>query len=190
VIKPQDLLYSCAVTACLKGRSPGYLESANGGTLCLIDVEELSTAGQTLLLNVLEKGVLERGDAQSRPFSARIIATSRMDLSTLLAHGEFNELLYYRLAVLVINTLPLRDHREDVPALLNYYSDRFVDQEGMSYRHFTVAAQNFLRNKDWPGNVLELVNVVQRLLILGDDVEIDVAEIGRHYAAATQYTAA
>lgn len=157
--------------------SPGYLESANGGTLCLIDVEELSTAGQTLLLNVLEKGVLERGDAQSRPFSARIIATSRMDLSTLLAHGEFNELLYYRLAVLVINTLPLRDHREDVPALLNYYSDRFVDQEGMSYRHFTVAAQNFLRNKDWPGNVLELVNVVQRLLILGDDVEIDVAEI-------------
>jgi len=73
--------------------------------------------------------------------------------------------------------LPLREHREDVPALLTYYVDRLVEQEGMSYRHFTVAAQNHLRNKDWPGNVLELVNVVQRLLILGDDVEIDVAEI-------------
>lgn len=157
--------------------STGYLESANGGTLCLVDVEELSQAGQTLLLDVLEKGVIDRGLDQSVAFDARIIATSTVDLSALLARGLFNESLYYRLAVLVINTLPLREHREDVPALLNYYVDRLVEQEGMSYRHFTVAAQNHLRNKDWPGNVLELVNVVQRLLILGDDVEIDVAEI-------------
>jgi len=157
--------------------SPGYLESANGGTLCLIDVEELSAAGQALLLDVLEKGMIDRGLEQPVAFDARIIATSAVDLSALLAQGYFNESLYYRLAVLVINTLPLREHREDVPALLNYYVDRLVEQEGMSYRHFTVAAQNHLRNKDWPGNVLELVNVVQRLLILGDDVEIDVAEI-------------
>ena len=157
--------------------SPGFLESANGGTLCLIDVEELSSAGQALLLDVLEKGQIDRGLARPVEFNARIIATSAVDLSALLAQGYFNEPLYYRLAVLVINTLPLREHREDVPALLTYYVDRLVEQEGLSYRHFTVAAQNHLRNKDWPGNVLELVNVVQRLLILGDDVEIDVAEI-------------
>ena len=136
----------------------------------------MSDAAQTLLLDVLEKGVLDHGQEQV-PFNARIVATSTIDLSALLAQGQFNELLYYRLAVLIINTQPLREHREDVPALLNYYVDRFVEQENMTYRHFTVAAQNHLRNKDWPGNVLELVNVVQRLLILGDDVEIDVAEI-------------
>ena len=157
--------------------SPGFLESANGGTLCLVDVEELPPAGQLLLLDVLEKGVIVRGQESPVAFDARIIATSTVDLSALPAQGHFNESLYYRLAVLVIHTLPLREHREDVPALLNYYVDRLVEQEGLSYRHFTVAAQNHLRNKDWPGNVLELVNVVQRLLILGDDIEIDVAEI-------------
>lgn len=157
--------------------SSGYLESANGGTLCLVDVEELSSTAQSILLDVLEKGVLDRGLEESVPFNACIAATSTVDLSAAMSQGHFNELLYYRLAVLVINTLPLREHREDVPALLNHYVDRFVEQDGMTYRHFTVAAQNHLRNKDWPGNVLELVNVVQRLLILGEDVEIDVAEI-------------
>ena len=128
-------------------------------------------------MDVIEKGRIDRGQEPAVAFDARIIATSTVDLSALLEQGYFNESLYYQLAVLVINTLPLREHREDVPALLNYYVDRLVEQEGMSYRHFTVAAQNHLRNKDWSGNVLELVNVVQRLLILGDDIEIDVAEI-------------
>ncbi len=157
--------------------SSGYLESANGGTLCLVDVEELSTEGQALLLDVLEKGVLDRGLEQSVSFTARIVATTTSDLAALVAQGQFSELLYYRLAVVVMHTAPLREHREDIPALLKYYVDWFVEQEGLTYRHFTVAAQNTLRNKDWHGNVLELVSVVQRLLILGDDVEIDVAEI-------------
>jgi len=157
--------------------SPGFLESANGGTLCLIDVEELSSSAQGVLLDVLEKGSIDRGASGSVAFDARIVATTTVDLPSLLAQGSFNDSLYYRLAVLVVDTKPLRDHREDVPALLSYYIDRLVEQEGLTYRHFSVAAQNFLRNRDWPGNVVELVNVVQRLLILGDDVEVDVAEI-------------
>ena len=157
--------------------SAGFLESANGGTLCLIDVEELSQTAQALLVDVLKQGSINRGADDSVAFDARVIATSSVDLSAQLAHGLFNESLYYQLNVLVINTRPLREHREDVPALLNYYVDRMVEQEGMSYRHFSVAAQNHLRNLDWPGNVLELANVVQRLLILGDEVEIDVPEI-------------
>ncbi len=157
--------------------SAGYLGSANGGTLCLIDVEELSIAAQALLLDVLEKGSIDRMGEKPVPFNARIVATTTVELHGQIEHTGFNEALYYRLAVLVINTQPLREHREDVPALLNYYVDRLVETEGMSYRHFSVAAQNHLRNRDWPGNVLELVNVVQRLLILGDDVEVDVAEV-------------
>jgi len=157
--------------------SSGFLESANGGTLCLLDVEELSAAAQSVLLDVIESGSIVRSPGQSVTFNARIIATTTSDLSRLVTQNLFNESLYYRLCVLVINTMPLREHREDVPALLNYYVDRMVDQEGLSYRHFSVAAQNHLRNLDWPGNVLELVNVVQRLLILGDDVDIDLPEI-------------
>ena len=111
------------------------------------------------------------------PFNVRIIACCTEDAQKTVATGDFSEALYYRLAVLVINTLPLRDHREDVPALLTYTVDRLVEQEGLPYRHFSVSAQNGLRNMDWPGNVLELVNFVQRLLILGNGVEIDLAEV-------------
>ncbi len=157
--------------------SAGYLESANGGTLCLIDVEELSATAQSLLLDVLDKGAIQRANGNSVPLNARVVATTTLDLHSQLTQSQFNESLYYRLAVLVINTQPLREHREDVPALLNYYVDRSVELEGLSYRHVSVAAQNHLRNRDWSGNVLQLVNVVQRLLILGDDVEISVTEV-------------
>jgi len=136
-----------------------------------------SDIARDLLGDQNSSGYFESGAASEVPFNARVIATTTVDLSARVSQGLFVDSLYYRLAVLVINTLPLREHREDIPAFLNYYVDWLVEQEGLSYRHFSVAAQNHLRNKDWSGNVLELVNVVQRLLILGDDIEIDVAEI-------------
>jgi len=156
--------------------SAGYLEAANGGTLCLIDVEELPLAGQKVILDAIESGKITRGDS-TVPLNIRLVATSTVELQALVAKELFNETLYYRLAVLVISTKPLRDHMEDVPTLLSYYVDRSVEQDGMPYRHFSVGAQNFLRNRDWPGNVIELTNVVKRLLILGDDVEIGQAEV-------------
>ena len=72
---------------------------------------------------------------------------------------------------------PLREHLEDVPELLNYYVNYFVDQENLSYRHFSLAAQNRLRNYSWPGNIRELKNLVQRLLILGTEEEITQEEV-------------
>ena len=154
----------------------GYLGSANGGTLCLTDLDELPKTAQSIILAAIESGELNvRG--KTVPFNVRIIACCTEDAQKTVATGDFSEALYYRLAVLVINTLPLRDHREDVPALLTYTVDRLVEQEGLPYRHFSVSAQNGLRNMDWPGNVLELINFVQRLLILGNGVEIDLAEV-------------
>jgi DNA-binding NtrC family response regulator len=154
----------------------GYLGSANGGTLCLTDLDELPNTAQGIILAALESGeLMVRG--KKVPFDMRIVACCATDPQSLVADGDFNEALYYRLAVLVINTLPLRDHREDVPALLTYTVDRLVEQEGLPYRHFSVSAQNKLRNMDWPGNVLELINFVQRLLILGNGVEIDLSEV-------------
>jgi two-component system nitrogen regulation response regulator NtrX len=79
--------------------------------------------------------------------------------------------------VVPIKLPPLRDHIEDVPELLNYYVGYFVDQEGLTYRHFTLAAQNRLRNYNWPGNIRELKNLVQRLLILGGEEEITLEEV-------------
>lgn len=157
--------------------SDGYLGSAGGGTLCLIDLEELPPSAQSILLEALQNGMARQVGGNSVQFSARIVATSSADLHKMMAQGDFNEELYYRLAVLVINTLPVREHREDVPVLLSFYVDRLVEQDGLPYRHFSVAAQNALRNMDWPGNVLELINFVQRLLILGNGVEIDLAEV-------------
>ena len=154
----------------------GYLGSAAGGTLCLTDLDELPKTAQGIILAAVESGEINvRG--KTVPFNARIIASSTTDMQKVVAAGEFSEALYYRLAVLVINTLALRDHREDVPALLTYTVDRLVEQEGLPYRHFSVSAQNKLRNMDWPGNVLELINFVQRLLILGNGVEIDLSEV-------------
>ena len=155
----------------------GYLESAGNGTLVLLDVDQLPNSAQLLLLSALQNGEFTREGGTTVRFGARLLATTSADLSRLINQNEFNEALYYRIAVLIINALPLREHREDVPALLSYYTDRLVEQQGLPFRHFTVAAQNRLRNFDWPGNVMELINLVQRLLILGKEVDIDLAEV-------------
>jgi DNA-binding NtrC family response regulator len=94
-----------------------------------------------------------------------------------VAEDRFRENLYYQLNVVPIRLPPLRDHVEDVPELLNFYTNYFVDQEALPYRHFTTAAQNRLRNYNWPGNIRELKNLVQRLLILGLEEEIGLEEI-------------
>jgi len=85
--------------------------------------------------------------------------------------------LFYYLNIVPLHIAPLREHCEDVPELLEYYTNLFATQENLPYRRFTVAAQNRLRNYHWPGGVRELKNLVQRLLILGSDVDIQVTEI-------------
>lgn len=157
--------------------SAGYLESAGAGTLCLIDLEELPTTAQTLLLEALDRGAASREDGGTVPFRARIVACTSGQIQKHISQGEFSEVLYYRLGELSIKTLPLREHPEDVPLLLSFYVDRLVEQDGLPYRHFSVAAQNRLRNMEWPGNILELINFVQRLLIVGSGVEIDPSEV-------------
>lgn len=157
--------------------SAGYLESAGAGSLCLTDFDELPATAQTILLEAIDRGVASRADGATVPFKARILACTSGSVEKSISQGDFSEVLYYRLAELIVKTQPLRDHPEDVPLLLSFYVDRFVEQDGLPYRHFSVAAQNKLRNRDWPGNILELINFVQRLLIVGSGVEIDSSEI-------------
>lgn len=156
----------------------GWLEQANGGTLYLSDVADMDQAVQARLLSALQHQTFLRiGGKEPVQVDVRVVAASARDLAAEVSEGRFREDLYYHLNVLPIRVPPLREHSEDVPELLEFYVNLFVDQENLRYRHFSLPAQNYLRNYSWPGNVRELINLVQRLLILGSSEEISQEEV-------------
>jgi two-component system nitrogen regulation response regulator NtrX len=156
----------------------GALERANGGTLFLEDVADIDAALQGRLLSALGHASFVRTSGHEPvELNTRLIAATSRDLARLVETGKFREDLFYHLNVVPLQVPPLRDHREDIPELLEFYADNVVSQENLAYRRFTVAGQNRLRNYTWPGNIRELKNVVQRLFILGSGTEIDLQEI-------------
>jgi len=156
----------------------GLLEQANGGVLYLDEVADMDLPMQGRLLSALESQSFTRvgGDEPVR-VNVRVIAASQHDLAAAAKAGRFREDLYYRLGVVPLEVPPLREHPSDVPELLRYYVDLLNTREGLAYREFSVASQNRLRNYHWPGNVRELYNLVQRLLIMGSELEIELAEV-------------
>jgi DNA-binding NtrC family response regulator len=159
----------------------GVFEQAAGGTLFLDQIADLDLVTQSRLLNVLEeKRFLRVGGNQPVTLDVRIIAASNQNLENAVAAGSFREDLYYRLNVVPLSVPSLREHREDVPELVGFYVDWMVEKERLAYRRFTTGALNMLRNHSWPGNIRELKNLVQRLLILtrGEEIaEADVAAV-------------
>lgn len=158
--------------------SRGYLESAHNGTLFLDNIEQLPVAACSSLLEAIQQKSFTRvGGSHTQEFDARLVSSSRHPLDDLLSRRAFNAELAKCLAGRQLQFYALRDRLEDIPALLENLVQWLMETEGFSYRHFTVAAQNRLRNLEWPGNLPELQNLVQRALILGGSSEIDVAEI-------------
>jgi DNA-binding NtrC family response regulator len=156
----------------------GRLEQANGGTLLLGNISDMDLQTQARLLSVFQThSFLRMGGTEPVPIDIRVIATTSTDLEEAVKAGRFREDLYYHLNVVPLTVPPLREHSEDVPELLNYYVDRFVVQENLPYREFSIAAQNRLRHYSWPGNIRELKNMVQRLLILGQGPVIELEEV-------------
>lgn len=156
----------------------GRLEQASSGTLFLDELADMDPDAQGKLAAALESGSFLRiGGKEPVQVDVRVVAATHRDLEHEVAEGRFREDLFYQLNVVPIRLPPLREHVEDVPDLLTYYVGHFVDQEGLPYRHFTTAAQNRLRNYAWPGNIRELKNLVQRLLILGSGEEITQEEV-------------
>ena len=154
------------------------LEQANGGTLFIKDIADMDDAVQARLLRSLENQFFLRNDnVEPIIINVRIIVATAYDLEQAVTTGRLREDLYSYLNVVPLHIPPLHEHCEDVPGLLEFYVNFFVNQENLPYRRFTVAAQNRLRNYSWPGNVRELKNFVQRLLVLGDDHIIDIDEI-------------
>ncbi len=165
--------------------TPGSLEQAHGGTLILNEIADLDAATQTKLVNTLAEGRFMRaGGTEPITLNVRIVAVSSQDLQRAVADGRFREDLYYRLNVVPVRVPPLREHREDVPELVSFYLDWLVDHDHLPYRKFTTAALNALRQYGWPGNIRELKNVVQRLLILPHGEEIGEEEAEQALGAA------
>jgi DNA-binding NtrC family response regulator len=169
----------------------GTLERANGGTLLLHEIGDLELATQARLLSALEdKRFVRAGGGKPVELNVRVVATTNQDVEKALSDGRLREELYYRLNVMTLHVPPLRQHREDVPELVSYYVDWMVEHQQLTYRRFSTAAMNRLRNYAWPGNVRELRNVVERLLVLGREGEISEQELERTLGARSGPTQA
>lgn len=156
----------------------GLLEQAHGGTLFLDDVADMEEETQQRLLSALEsRNFCRVGGSEPISVDVRVIASTRKSLEEEVRAGRFRRELYYLLNAVTLKMPPLREHNEDVPELLKYYVDYFVSREKLPFRKFPVAVQNFLRHYPWHGNVRELKNLVQRLLILGTGDEVSLEEV-------------
>ncbi|MBI3530211.1 MAG: sigma 54-interacting transcriptional regulator [Betaproteobacteria bacterium] len=166
------------------GVEPGQYDQADGGTLFIKGLEDLLPAAQRLLLADIENGHYTRlGAAQSRPLNVRFLSSAQPGFEARGVPEPFRRDLLSQLNVVTLRVPPLRDYVEDVPDLLRYYVDRLADDTGLQFRRFSVAAQNRLRNYPWPGNIHELKNLVQRLLILKGGEEIGLDEIERELSS-------
>jgi two-component system nitrogen regulation response regulator NtrX len=163
-------------------RRPGLLEQAADGTLFIQELEDLPAAAQRLMVGALESGRFTPvGGGEPLELRARLVSSAQPGVENRAGDALRRDLLGH-LNTLIVRVPPLRDYAEDVPELLRYHVDRLVDSEGLPLRHFSVAAQNRLRNYPWPDNVRELKNLVHRLLIQGGGEEIGLEEVERELA--------
>jgi two-component system nitrogen regulation response regulator NtrX len=161
----------------------GAFDQATGGSLYISGLEDLNANAQRALLGAIEQnGYTRVGGRQRLNLNVRWISSAQEGFEAHATAEPFRRDLLAHLSVITLRVPPLRDYAEDVPDLLRYYVDRLVDEQHLPLRRFSVAAQNRLRNYPWPGNVGELKNLVQRVLILGAGEEIRLEEIERELA--------
>ncbi|NKC12232.1 MAG: response regulator [Gammaproteobacteria bacterium] len=162
----------------------GALEEANGGTLFLEDIADLPPSLQARLFGALDQRIFQRvGGVEPVALDTHVIVATSRSLADEVRAGHFRADLFYLVQVLPLKVPPLREHLEDLPELLEYCVETLTTQDNLPYRRFTVAAQNRLRNHPWSGNIRELRNVVQRLLILGDGTQISASDVDRALGA-------
>ena len=155
----------------------GKFEQADGGTLFLDEIGDMSLAAQAKVLRVLQENKLSRvGSDTDIKVDVRVIAATNKDLQAEIAKGNFREDLYHRLSVIVIHVPCLDERKEDIPLLVDYFVERICSETAMPRKSFSPEAVKLLQERSWKGNIRELRNVVERLLILGDD-EISAANV-------------
>lgn len=158
-----------AFTSAVKDR-PGKFEAANGGTLFLDEIADMSLAAQAKVLRALQEHKVQRvGSDKDIAVEVRVIAATNKNLKEEIEAGRFREDLFHRLAVIIIDVPPLSKRKSDIPMLINHFSKNLVEEQGIELKSFDVEAIKLLKAYPWSGNVRELRNVVERLLILGDN---------------------
>jgi two-component system nitrogen regulation response regulator NtrX len=158
----------------------GKFEQADTGTLFLDEIGDMSPDAQAKVLRVLERSVVTRvGGTKTIEVDVRVVAATNKDLAQRIDEGEFREDLFYRINVVPIHVPPLRERRDDIPMLVQHFTDIMIKGEGVTPRRFETAAVEKLQALSWPGNVRELRNTVERLLILctGDSVRAEDVEM-------------
>ncbi len=148
----------------------GKFEQADGGTIFLDEIGDMSLAAQAKVLRVLqEKKLTPVGGDKEISVDVRVIAATNKNLREEIEKGNFREDLYHRLSVIVIKVPSLEERREDIPELISHFAERIASDSGEPVRSFSPEAVKLLKEKNWPGNIRELRNVVHRLIILGGD---------------------
>ena len=156
-----------AFTSAVKDRA-GKFEAANGGTIFLDEIGDMSLSAQAKVLRALQENLIQRvGADKDIKVDVRVIAATNKDLKTEIAEGRFREDLYHRLAVILIKVPALNDRRDDIPMLIEHFASKISEEQGTAKKVFSKQAIQLLQEYDWTGNIRELRNVVERLIILG-----------------------
>jgi two-component system nitrogen regulation response regulator NtrX len=147
----------------------GKFEAANGGSIFLDEIGDMSLSAQAKVLRALQESRISRvGSDRDIKVNVRVIAATNKDLKTEIAEGRFREDLYHRLAVILIKVPALNERREDIPLLVDFFTEKISKEQGVPKKVFSKEAINLIKKYDWTGNIRELRNVVERLMILGE----------------------
>jgi DNA-binding NtrC family response regulator len=165
-----------AFTSANKDRA-GKFETAHGGLLFLDEIGDMSRSAQAKVLRALQENRIQRvGSDRNIKVDVRVVAATNKDLKKEIAEGRFREDLYHRLAVILIEVPALNNRRDDIPLLIDFFSTKIANEQGTAPKVFSKKAIALLKSYDWTGNVRELRNVVERLMILGSS-EITDADV-------------
>lgn len=181
---PEDLIdtelfgYERGAFAGANRTQKGKLELAQGGTIFLDDIADLSLDAQAKLLRILQEKRFQRvGGSQFVDIDIRLIAATKKDLEKEVAAGTFNENLYHRINIVTFKVPSLREHAEDIPVLVEHFSDQVAKESGFAKKIFSPAALEMMLRHLWPGNVRELKNFIERVYILTPDETVDVHDM-------------
>ncbi len=165
-----------AFTSAVKDRA-GKFEAADGGTIFLDEIGDMSLAAQAKVLRALQESLIQRvGADKDIKVNVRVVAATNKDLKTEIAEGRFREDLYHRLAVILIKVPALNERRDDIPLLIEHFAVKIAEEQGNAQKTFSPEAIKLLQEYDWTGNIRELRNVVERLIILGG-IEISETDV-------------
>jgi DNA-binding NtrC family response regulator len=147
----------------------GKFEAANGGTIFLDEIGDMSLSAQAKVLRALQENRIQRvGSDKDIKVNVRVVAATNKNLKKEIEEGRFREDLYHRLAVILIKVPALNDRREDIPLLIDFFTKKISQEQGTAQKNFSDEAVKLLQSYDWTGNIRELRNVVERLIILGE----------------------